>query len=59
MEDLIEVLERKCQEQEADGVKVYFHTREDYCFKFIKGDKLLKVIRRGRSKGWDLKKEGK
>lgn len=57
MEDLIELLKAKCQEQEADGIKIYFHTDKDYCIKFVKGEQLLKVIRKGHSRGWDLKKD--
>lgn len=57
MEELIEIIEKYKQEYEADGVKVYYHTKNDYCIKFIKGEQLVKVVRKGRSRGWDIQKK--
>lgn len=56
---LIMKLKELMKEYDADGVKIYFKSEENYCVKFIREEKVVKVFRKKescRTKAWDLKK---
>ena len=50
IETLLSELERLRIECGADLVKVYYTNPDDYCIKFIKGDHIIQVIRRGKKR---------
>ena len=44
---ILEGLELLKEEVGADEIKFYYVANVDYCFKFIKDDKIVLVVRRG------------
>ena len=44
---VLENLEIVRKEYGADTIKFYYENDRDYCFKFVKNDKVILVIRRG------------
>ena len=44
---IIENLEKLRQENKSDLIKFYYKKDDDYCFKFIRNEKIVSVIRRG------------
>lgn len=59
MLELLKLLNDLRVRYEADGVKVFFKSEEDYCVKVIKNEKVIKVFRKVKDpkhKNWDAKK---
>lgn len=43
----LEIVRKECG---ADTIKFYYEQEKEYCFKFIKDDKVILVIRRGANR---------
>ena len=48
-ENIVNDLKALAGQTECDGIKVYFQNDSRYVFKFIKDDKVVSVIRKGRN----------